>query len=106
MSTSLPPFGPMLHGLLAASTFAAGVAAVAAPALVAEKAFMVLATLLGFVTGSRLAPTLPSAVNRVCHPLMTSTAFISLFLAAYGAASGVAFDSLLRTYLVRRPCAA
>ncbi len=100
-SAPLPPFGPQLHALLAAASLAAGAAAVWAAA--AAPLFMLLATALGFVSASRLQAVLPAAVNRVCHPLMSSTALISLLLAAYGAASGVAFDALLRAYLVRAP---
>jgi hypothetical protein len=66
-SASMPPFGPFLHGLLAVMTAAVFAAALAAPAMALQPFFLV-ATAVGFITGSRLPPYLPAMVNRVRTP--------------------------------------
>jgi len=107
---SLPGFSGFLQRLLATCTLLAGALSVGLPAAGAaisastavqlRSLFMGLATTFGFVAGTRLPARLPAAVNRVWHPLMSATAIISALIAAYGAASNIPFNALLKAYLI------
>ena len=83
--------------LLAAASLAAIVAAPGHLTSTCVQAFMLSATVLGFLVGSSATP----GVKNVLHPLITCAAAANAAAYVAGALSGVGWESVLRAFLTK-----
>ena len=90
-----------LGGTGVAAGAALAAAALGTPELAAagRAAFLLAATVLGFLAGSALPP----AAVRVAHPLVVCAAAANLGAAALGALTGAGYLATLRTFLTKVP---